>query len=156
MLNTYIMQCFSDSFENDINDTATIEAARRLETIVSVFMGVGIGDPGSMNMENLTALLGNKTQYAYDNLQDAYNVSFGVAPEIAKAYPCPAIGIFKRIKTLLPFIYIIILCMLFIKILACKGVLFVEEMTEIVGRENKMIVSFFTVLTRFLRMFVLF
>uniref|UniRef100_A0A914E260 Uncharacterized protein n=1 Tax=Acrobeloides nanus TaxID=290746 RepID=A0A914E260_9BILA len=100
-----------DSFENDINDTATIEAARRLETIVMVFMGVGIGDEGSMNMENLTALLGNKTQYAYDNLQDAYNVSFGVAPEIAMAYPCPAI--------------------------VCKGVLFVEEMTEIVGPENK-------------------
>ena len=92
------MQSFSDSFENDINDTASIQAARQLETIVSVFMGVGIGDEGSMNMENLTALLGNKTQYAYDNITDAYNVNIGVAPEIAMAYPCPAIGIFKRIQ----------------------------------------------------------
>jgi hypothetical protein len=113
--NSHIMQIFSDSFENDINDTATIEAARRLETIVPVFMGVGIGDEGSMNMENLTALLGNKTQYAYDNITDAYNVSFGVSAEIAMAYPCAAIGIFKRIQILLPFIYIIILCSFLLK-----------------------------------------
>lgn len=115
---------FSDSYEDDSNDNATFVAAHQLEKVVSVFMGVGIGAPGDMNMENLTSLLGNKTEYAFESIQDANNATFGVGAEIAYAYACPKI--------------------------ACKVVLFVEEMTEIVGHNDKLQVSIFQCFYKYL------
>lgn len=89
--------------------------AAQLRAKVHMFMGVGIpginGNQIAANTSNLVFLLGNKTDYAFPNIAAAEAASSGILPDSLKVYPCPSV--------------------------ACKGVIFIGEMTEVIAQERK-------------------
>ncbi|KAE9546256.1 hypothetical protein FO519_010532, partial [Halicephalobus sp. NKZ332] len=96
----------------DIVDSQPV--ADKLRKRVHMFTGVGIpginGNDIEANITNLALLLGNP-DYAFSNITFAEDALIGILPDALKAYPCPTI--------------------------ACKGVIFIGEMTEVIAQERK-------------------
>uniref|UniRef100_A0AC34QNH6 VWFA domain-containing protein n=1 Tax=Panagrolaimus sp. JU765 TaxID=591449 RepID=A0AC34QNH6_9BILA len=92
----------------------TKPAADRMQAYTKFFAGVGVqgvnGNDISANLTNLQILIGN-TALAYPDITAAEDPTTGIWHETRVIYPCP--------------------------VPACKGVVFIGEMTEVIAQERK-------------------